>query len=125
MRKKEGSAAVWRCFSNEERAEIPEMLGGLPVTELAPYAFSEHLDEHKLREGALSGKTFFHAGRDRRPEGRAGGPEGREAEGNPSAGYGEEGGPGTVFITAKIWSRSSLPEESWTGAAASLPAVIA
>ena len=69
--KKEGSAAVWRCFSNEERAEIPEMLGGLPVTELAPYAFSEHLDEHKLRKGLCQGRLFFtQAGTEDRKEGQ-------------------------------------------------------
>lgn len=57
--KKEGSAAIWRCFSNEERAEIPEELEGLRVSEVAPYAFSEHMDERVLQQGLEEGRLFL------------------------------------------------------------------
>lgn len=42
------SAVIWRCFSRAGRAEIPEKIEGYPVTALAPYAFSAHLDEKEL-----------------------------------------------------------------------------
>ncbi len=48
---------IWRCFSRDTRAVIPPQIDGLPVTELAPYAFSAHLDEaeflRKLATGQL------------------------------------------------------------------------
>lgn len=60
------SAVIWRCFSRTKTAVIPEMIDGYPVTGLAPYAFSAHMDESELigklfAEGeeahaALSGK---------------------------------------------------------------------
>lgn len=53
---KEGSAVIWRCFSRETRAEIPRQLGGLPVTELAPYAFSGHQEPEALLQGAAQGE---------------------------------------------------------------------
>lgn len=54
--KKGKEAAVWRCFDYGAEAEIPEFIDGHPVTELAPYAFSAHMDEHALWEGQKTGK---------------------------------------------------------------------
>lgn len=45
------SVRIWRCFSHDSKAVIPEFLEGHPVTEIAPYAFSGHMDE-----GVLEGK---------------------------------------------------------------------
>lgn len=44
---KKDSAVIRRCFSLDTKAEIPKQLDGYPVTEIAPYAFSAHLDEGK------------------------------------------------------------------------------
>lgn len=41
-------AKIWRCFSHDSKAVIPEFLEGFPVTEVAPYAFSAHMDERLL-----------------------------------------------------------------------------
>lgn len=41
---------ILRCFSFGEFACVPEDLEGRPVTEVAPYAFSAHLDEKISRE---------------------------------------------------------------------------
>jgi len=46
---------IWRCYTYGNEAEIPEQLEGLPVRELAPYAFSAHMDEKKLEKGLESG----------------------------------------------------------------------
>lgn len=35
---------ILRCFSYGKSAEIPAMIEGIPVTELAPYVFSKHMD---------------------------------------------------------------------------------
>lgn len=51
------SAVILRCFSHDEKAEIPEMLGGCPVTELAPYAFSAHFDEEGLMRALRTGQA--------------------------------------------------------------------
>ncbi len=45
---RESSAVIWRCFSHDTRAEIPAQIDGYPVTELAPYAFSAHMEEREL-----------------------------------------------------------------------------
>lgn len=54
--KKENSAAILRCFSRDGRIRIPEKIGGLEVRELAPYAFSAHLDERVLDNAACEGR---------------------------------------------------------------------
>lgn len=54
---RENSAVILRCFSHDAKAEIPEALGGYPVTELGPYAFSAHFDEKKLREALRDGRA--------------------------------------------------------------------
>ena len=45
--RKGNSAVIRRCFSRDTKAAVPGMIDGLPVTELAPYAFSAHLDFEK------------------------------------------------------------------------------
>ena len=52
----EGGAVVWRCYDYGSEAEIPEAVEGLPVAELAPYAFSAHMDEGLLEKGAREGR---------------------------------------------------------------------
>ena len=47
-----GNAVIWRCFSRTGTAEIPKEIAGYPVTKIAPYAFSEHMDLSVL-EGKL------------------------------------------------------------------------
>ncbi|MDO4321201.1 MAG: leucine-rich repeat protein [Lachnospiraceae bacterium] len=49
------SAVIWRCFSRDTRAEIPAQIQGYPVTELAPYAFSAHMDERELQNKINAG----------------------------------------------------------------------
>ena len=39
---------ILRCYSYDEQVEIPEYLRGIPVTELAPYVFSRHMDMEEL-----------------------------------------------------------------------------
>lgn len=55
--KKGDSAVIWRCFSHEDKAVIPEQIEGLAVTELAPYCFSAHMDltllERNMKNGVL------------------------------------------------------------------------
>ena len=53
------SAVIWRCFSYTKTAEIPEQIDGYPVTALAPYAFSAHMDEMELK-----GKSYTDGGQD-------------------------------------------------------------
>lgn len=43
-----GGAVIWRCFSRTSKAVIPEEIGEYPVTAIAPYAFSAHMDEKML-----------------------------------------------------------------------------
>lgn len=50
------SAVILRCFSRDTRAEIPEYMEGYRVTELAPYAFSAHMDEKAFQKGIQDGK---------------------------------------------------------------------
>ena len=52
----EGGAVVWRCYDYGSEAEIPEAVEGLPVAELAPYAFSAHMDEGLLEKGDREGR---------------------------------------------------------------------
>ena len=53
------SAVIWRCFSRDTRVVIPPQINGLPVTELAPYAFSAHLDETELLRGLAAGRLHI------------------------------------------------------------------
>ncbi len=72
---REGSAVIWRCFSLDAKAEIPEQLDGYPVTALAPYAFSEHMEEQKLQEGFRSGRIRRYVPEVLREHGRESGGE--------------------------------------------------
>ncbi len=54
--RKGNSAVIWRCFSHDTRAYIPAEIDGLPVKEIAPYAFSAHMEERTLEQGIQSGK---------------------------------------------------------------------
>lgn len=57
--KQEDSVKIWGCFAYGNTAELPEQIEGCPVTELAPYAFSDHVDKNKLEEGLKSGKIHL------------------------------------------------------------------
>ena len=50
---------IRRCFGYGDEIEIPGSLAGYPVTELAPYIFSEHFREEELKEGIEAGRVFF------------------------------------------------------------------
>lgn len=54
--RKGDSAVIWRCFSHDTKAYIPERIEGCPVTGIVPYAFSSHMDEKELQNGIRSGK---------------------------------------------------------------------
>ncbi len=54
--KKKDSAVIWRCFSRDPKVELPETIEGLPVRELAPYAFSARMDGRMLDEGLSQGR---------------------------------------------------------------------
>lgn len=47
--KLEKGVKIWRCYSWDKQVEVPELLEGLPVTELAAYAFSRHMDTGLLK----------------------------------------------------------------------------
>lgn len=51
-----GRIRIWRCYTYGSEAEIPAYLDGCPVTELAPYAFSAHMDEEALAAGLREGR---------------------------------------------------------------------
>ena len=53
---KEGRAVVWRCYDYGSEAGIPETIEECPVTELAPYAFSAHMEERLLERGIREGR---------------------------------------------------------------------
>lgn len=84
---KEGEAIVWRCYEYGTEAELPGTIEGRPVTELAPYVFSAHMDEklleQKIREGKIR-MTYSAGGGE-----RAGRP-GEERTGLPPALKGTE-----------------------------------
>ena len=50
---------IWRCFSYGREIESPDSLEGYPVVELAPYAFSEHLEEGRLEEKLIAGEVLL------------------------------------------------------------------
>ena len=47
------SAIILRCFSYGESAVIPREIDGYRVTEIAPYAFSAHMDHPPEEETGL------------------------------------------------------------------------
>lgn len=58
--RKGNSAVIWRCFSHDRNAVIPAELDGYPVTELAPYAFSAHMDQAAFEKARKMGKLQFY-----------------------------------------------------------------
>ena len=54
--RKGNSAVIRRCFSRDTKAAVPGMIDGLPVTELAPYAFSAHMDQQQLEQELAAGR---------------------------------------------------------------------
>ena len=54
--RKGNSAVIRRCFSRDTKAAVPGMIDGLPVTELAPYAFSAHMDQQLLEQELVAGR---------------------------------------------------------------------
>lgn len=62
----DSSIKIWRCFSYGKEIQIPDNLSGLPVAELAPYAFSAHMEEDKLKERIQSGRLLL-SGEDKGP----------------------------------------------------------
>lgn len=58
--RKENSAVIWRCFSHDTKAVIPSELDGYPVTEIAAYAFSAHMDQKILEKEIESGHIQFY-----------------------------------------------------------------
>lgn len=55
---KEGCAVIWRCCGEDGYVKLPEEIRGLPVTEVAPYAFSDHMEEDIIIEGMGTGRFF-------------------------------------------------------------------
>ncbi|MCD7813373.1 MAG: leucine-rich repeat domain-containing protein [Lachnospiraceae bacterium] len=53
--KKGDSAVILRCFSRDGSVRIPERMDGLPVRELAPYAFSAHMEEKEWMDAFRRG----------------------------------------------------------------------
>jgi hypothetical protein len=53
---RENSAVIWRCFSRDTKAELPGQLDGYPVTGIAPYAFSAHMESGQIERGLQQGK---------------------------------------------------------------------
>lgn len=58
---KGNSAVIWRCFSRDTKAVIPERIDGLPVREIGPYAFSAHMDEGGLYRRMRAGQIRLSA----------------------------------------------------------------
>ena len=52
----EEAVRIRSCFAYGAEIEIPEEIDGFPVTELAPYCFSEHQDRKKLEQDLKEGK---------------------------------------------------------------------
>lgn len=44
-----GNVTIWRCFSRTNIVEIPREIEGCPVTKIAPYAFSNHMNKNNLK----------------------------------------------------------------------------
>lgn len=53
---KKEEAVIWRCYDYGSEAELPEQIEGRPVTELAPYAFSAHMEEGALEQDIRQGR---------------------------------------------------------------------
>lgn len=49
--KKENGICIIRCYANESRIEIPSAIEGLPVVEIASYAFAATMESEPKNEG--------------------------------------------------------------------------
>lgn len=58
--RKGNSAVIWRCFSHDTKAVIPSSIEGYPVTEIAPYAFSAHMDARAFEKEIRMGRMQFY-----------------------------------------------------------------
>lgn len=56
--KKQEGAVIWRCCGEDKVVELPEQIGELSVTEIAPYAFSCHMEEDIIIEGIRTGRLL-------------------------------------------------------------------
>lgn len=54
--RKESGVVIRRCYDYGSEAELPEQIEGRPVTELAPYAFSAHMEEGALERDIRQGR---------------------------------------------------------------------
>ena len=54
--RKESGVVIRRCYDYGSEAELPEQIEGRPVTELAPYAFSVHMEEGALERDIRQGR---------------------------------------------------------------------
>lgn len=68
--RKGDSAVIWRCFSHDTKAYVPEEIEGCPVTGIVPYAFSAHMDEKELQRGLESGKIRMYVPESLRRDGK-------------------------------------------------------
>ena len=50
---------LWRCYSCDPQADVPELLEGQPVVEVAAYGFSGHMEEGRLEALKGSGRLRF------------------------------------------------------------------
>lgn len=51
--KKEQGICILRCYAKESRVVVPEEIEGLPVTEIAPYAFAADMEKEPKNPGEL------------------------------------------------------------------------
>ena len=47
---------ILRSFGGDPSVVLPEMVEGKPVTELGPYAFSDHIDQKDLEKAIETGR---------------------------------------------------------------------
>ena len=83
---KKEEAVIWRCYDYGTEVELPEQIEGRPVTELAPYAFSAHMEEGALERDIRQGRRIPGF---RREESSAGSHRDRTYSGNAAAGPAE------------------------------------
>lgn len=51
--KKEDGICILRCYANESRITIPDQIEGMPVTEIAPYAFATEMEDEPSNPGSM------------------------------------------------------------------------
>lgn len=53
---------ILRSFGGDPSVVLPEMVEGKPVTELGPYAFSDHIDQKDLEKVIETGRFCWEDG---------------------------------------------------------------